>query len=74
MVSARLAQANSVTGTEFDTKLKNLYKKLSQIKHNIYSLKRKWKKKLQKFHSVYFRGRTHFEEDDIQNYLVLQPM
>ena len=32
------------------------------------------KKKLQKFHSIYFRGRTHFEEDDIKNYLVLQPM
>ena len=31
-------------------------------------------KKLQKFDAAYFRGKSHFEEDGIQNYLVFQPM
>ena len=33
--AARLAQANLVTKTDFDTKLQNLYKKLLQINQNI---------------------------------------
>ena len=31
-------------------------------------------KKLQKFDAAYFRGKSHFEEDGRQNYLVFQPM
>ena len=31
-------------------------------------------KKLQTFDSIYFRGKSHFEEDGSQNYLVFQPM
>ena len=31
-------------------------------------------KKLQKFDSNYFRGKSHFEEDGAQNYLVFQSM
>ena len=31
-------------------------------------------KKLQKFDSTYFRGKSHFEKDGTQNYLVFQPM
>ena len=31
-------------------------------------------KKLQTFDSIYFRGKSHFEEDGTQNYLVFQPM
>ena len=31
------------------------------------------RKKLQKFGAAYFRGKSHFEEDDTQNYLVFQP-
>ena len=31
-------------------------------------------KKLQKFDSAYFRGKSHFEEDGAQNYLVFQPI
>ena len=31
-------------------------------------------KKLQKFDAVYFRGKSHFEEDGRQNYLVFQPI
>ena len=31
-------------------------------------------KKLKAFDSSYFFGKTHFEEDGTQNYLVFQPM
>ena len=31
-------------------------------------------KKLRKFDSIYFRGKSHFEEDGTQNYLVFQPV
>ena len=31
-------------------------------------------KKLQTFDSIYFRGKSHFEEDGAQNYLIFQPM
>ena len=30
--------------------------------------------KLQAFDSTYFRGKSHFEDDGNQNYLVFQPM
>ena len=29
--------------------------------------------KLQAFDLIYFRGKSHFEDDDIQNYLVFHP-
>ena len=31
-------------------------------------------KKLKTFDSSYFRGKSHFEEDGTQNYLVFQPI
>ena len=31
-------------------------------------------KKLEKFDLSYFRGKSHFEEDGVQNYLVFQPI
>ena len=31
-------------------------------------------KRLQTFDSIYFKGKSHFEEDGTQNYLVFQPM
>ena len=31
-------------------------------------------KKLKKIDSTYFIGKSHFEEDDTQNYLVFQPI
>ena len=40
---AWLAWANLVTKTDFDTKLKSLNQKLTQIKQNIYLLKMNWK-------------------------------
>ena len=31
-------------------------------------------KKLKTFDSIYYRGKSHFEEDGTQNYLVFQPL
>ena len=31
-------------------------------------------KKLETFDSIYFRGKSHFEDDGTQNYLVFQPI
>ena len=31
-------------------------------------------KKLKTFDSIYFRGKSHFEDDGTQNYLVFQPI
>ena len=41
--AARLAQANLVTKTDFDDKLKTLIKKLTQTKQNMCLLKMNWK-------------------------------
>ena len=71
--SARLAQANLVAKTDFDDKLKNLNKKINsnKTKQNMCLLKMNLKK-LETFYSVYFRGKSHFEDDGAQNYLVFQ--
>ena len=45
--------------------------KLLQIKHE--SIENELKK-LKTFYSSYFVGKSHFEEDDTQNYLVFQPL
>ena len=71
--NARLAQANLITKTHFDTKLSNLNRKITTNKKNICSLKMNLKK-LNTFDSIYFRGKSHFEEDSTRNYLVFQPM
>ena len=71
--NTRLAQANLMTKTDFDTKLSSL---------NIKITANKWKhlpfenelKKLKTFDSIYFRSKSHFEEDGTQNYLVFQPI
>ena len=46
-----------------------LTEKLLRIKQKIYLLN-----KLKTFDSSYFIGKSHFEEDDTQNYLVFQPI
>ena len=45
--------------------------KLLQIKHE--SIENELKK-LKTFYSSYFVGKSHFEEDGTQNYLVFQPL
>ena len=67
---ARLALANLITYTDFDTKLISLnknYKKTLLFAENELKM-------LQTFDSTYFRGKSHFEEDSTRNYLVFQPM
>ena len=46
-----------------------LTENLPQINQSIYLLK-----KLKTFDSSYFIGKSHFEEDGTQNYLVFQPI
>ena len=67
--NARLAQANFVTKTDFDTKLSSLGKKITanKTKHLLFENELK---KLKTFDSCYFIGKSHFEEDGTQNYLV----
>ena len=54
-----LAQANVITKINFDAKI-------IELENNI--------KKLQTFDSGYFRGKSYFEEDGAQNYLVFPPI
>ena len=69
--AARLASANLVTQTDFYAKLSSLNRKITsnKIKH---LLVENQLKNLETFYSIYFRGKSHFEEDGTQNYLVLQ--
>ena len=63
---ARLAQGNLVTKTNFDVKLFSLNRKITSNENELQNLKT--------FDSSYFRGKSHFEEDGTQNYLVFQPI
>ena len=56
---SKLAQANIITKINFDTKI-------IELENNI--------KRLQTFDLSYFRGKSYFEEDGGQNYLVFQPI
>ena len=56
---SKLAQANVITKRNFDAKI-------IELENNI--------KKLQTFDSSYFKGKSHFEEDGAQNYLIFQPI
>ena len=69
--AATLAQANLVTTTDFDDKLKNFNKKINSNKIKHLLVKNEWKN-LETFDSIYFRGKSYFEDNDIQNYLVFQ--
>ena len=71
--TARLAQANLVTETEFDNKLKSLNQKINWDKAK-YLVVGNELKKPQTFDLIYFRGKNHFEEAGRKNYLVFQPM
>ena len=71
--SARLAQANLLTKTDFDDKLLNLNRKINSNKTKHLIVENKLKK-LETFNSIYFLGKSHFEDDGTQNCLVLKPM
>ena len=71
---ARLAaQTHLIRKPDFDLKLKGISDRVTKNKTK-YLLVENELKKLQKFDAAYFRGKSHFEEDGTQNYLVFQPM
>ena len=73
LFNVKLAQANLITKTNFDAKLSNLNRKITQNKTK-HLLVENELNKLKTFDSGYFIGKSHFEEDGVQNYLVFQPI
>ena len=69
--NARLAQANLITKTDFDAKLSRINRKITENKTKNLLVENELNK-LKTFDSSYFIGKSHFEEDGTQNYLVFQ--
>ena len=62
-----------ITKTDFDAKLSSLNKKITQNKTK-HLLVENELNKLKTFDSSYFIGKSHFDKDVTQNYLVFQPL
>ena len=62
-----------VVKKNFDAKLSSLNRKIASNKSKHLLVKNELEK-LKTFYSIDFRGKSHFEEDGTQNYLVVQPM
>ena len=62
-----------IAKTDFDAKLSSLNRKVTKNKTR-HLLVENELKKLKTFDSDYFIGKSHFEEDGTQNYLVFQPI
>ena len=72
--NARLAAQTDLTRKpEFDFKLKGISDRVTK-NNTKHLLVENELKKLQKLDAAYFRGKSHFEEDGTQNYLVFQPI
>ena len=79
--NARLAQAKSVfviktnllAKTDFDAKLSSLNRKITVNKSKQLIVENELKK-LKAFHSSYFIGKSHFDEDGTQNDVMFQPL
>ena len=71
--NARLAETNLVTKTDFDARLSSLNRNITSNKTK-HLLVENEQKKLKTLDSIYFREKSHFEEDDTPNYLVFQPI
>ena len=69
----RIAQANLITKTDFDSKLSNLNRKITANKSK-HLLVENELKKLKTFDSSYFIGKSHFDEDGAENYVAFQPI
>ena len=67
--NARLAQANLMTKADFYAKLSSFIRKITQNKTK-HLLVENELNKIKSFDSSYFIGKSHFEEDGTQNYLV----
>ena len=65
--------ANLIAKTDFDAKLTSLNRKITVNKWKNLLVENELKK-LKTFDSSYFIGKSHFEEDGTQNYLVFQPI
>ena len=68
---ARLAA--QIRKPDFDSKLKGISDRVTKT-NTKYLLVENELKNLQKFNDAYFRGKSHFEEDGTQSYLVFQPI
>ena len=62
-----------ITKTDFDAKLSNINRKITTNKSKNLLVENELKK-LKTFGSSYFIGKSHFEKDGTQNYLVFQPL
>ena len=62
-----------MTKADFDAKLSNINRKITTNKSKNLLVENELKK-LKTFDSSYFIGKSHFEEDGTQNYLVFQPL
>ena len=62
-----------MTKTDFDAKLSSFNTQITSNKTK-HILVENELKKLKIFDLSYFIGKSHFEEDDKQNYLVFQPL
>ena len=71
--NSRLTQANLITKTDFDVKLLNLNRKITQNKSKRLLIEDELNK-LKNFDLGYLVGKSRFEEDGTQNYLVFQPI
>ena len=69
--NARLAEANLITKTDFDAKLSSRNRKITENKTKHLLIENELNK-LKTFGSSYFIGKSYFEEDGTQNYLVFQ--
>ena len=58
---------------DFDAKLSNLNRKITANKSKNLLIENQLNK-LKNFDSIYFIGKSYFEEDCAQNYLVFQPL
>ena len=64
-----MAQSYFVTKTDFDDKLSDLNRKIVSNKEKHLFIENELKK-LESFDSSYFRGKSHFENDGSQNWIV----
>ena len=71
--NSRIAQAKLITKPGFDLKLPSLNRKITANKSKHLFIENELNK-LKTFHSNYFIGKSHFEEDGTQNYLVFPPI
>ena len=66
-------QANLITKKDFNAKLWSLNREITQNNPK-HLLVENELNKLKTFDSSYFIGKSHFDEDGTQNYLVFQPL